>query len=301
MPFDGNGDGLADLLMITSAGKFAIAHGVPAGLGAALNTGIAAPAGTRDFRGADFNGDGLGDIVWSEAADPQVNSLLVRFRTALPGGGFAAPVTLYSQAGAYQNSEGGEFIGRPGYRVDLDGDGAEELLMNENFSIARISDTGHGTEHSTARLRAPSPSISTTTTARTSPTSTCRDISACASANARSRERHGNPGPRMDRPRGAPGPRLERRWTRRLAAARLGDLDGRPVAGRLVRSAPGTGVPHEDAAASPAAISTATAYRTSLCERRANFACDSGPAPCRTYSSAPPTDLASARNSLMAH
>ena len=130
--------------MMTSAGNFAIAHGGPAGLGAAVNTGIAVPAGTRDFRGADFNGDGLGDIVWSEAADPQVNSLLVRFRPALPGGGFAAPVTLYTQAGTYQDSEGGEFIGRPGYRIDLDADGAEELLMNENFSIARISDAGTG-------------------------------------------------------------------------------------------------------------------------------------------------------------
>ncbi len=143
VPFDSNGDGSVDLLMIT-AGNFAIARGGPAGLGAAVNTGIAVPAGTRDFRGADFNGDGLGDIVWSEAADPQVNSLLVRFRPALPGGGFGAPVTLYTQAGAYQDSEGGEFIGRPGYRIDLDADGAEELLMNENFSIARISDAGVG-------------------------------------------------------------------------------------------------------------------------------------------------------------
>jgi len=146
VPFDANGDGFADLLMMTSSGNFAIAHGGPAGLGAAVSTGIAVPAGARDFRGADFNGDGLGDIVWSEAAHPQFNSLLVRFRPALPAGGFAAPVTLYTQAGIYQDSEGGEFIGRPGYRVDLDADGAEELLMNENFSIARISDAGHGTE-----------------------------------------------------------------------------------------------------------------------------------------------------------
>ena len=145
MPFDSNGDGFVDLLML-SAGNFAIARGGPAGLGAAVNTGIAVAAGTRDFRGADFNGDGLGDIVWSEAADPQANSLLVRFRPALPGGGFAAPATLYSQVGTYQDSEGGDFIGRPGYRIDLDADGAEELLMNENFTIARISDSGTGIE-----------------------------------------------------------------------------------------------------------------------------------------------------------
>ena len=146
VPFDVNADGTIDLLMKTSAGNFAIAHGGSGGLGTVVNTGIAVPAGTRDFRGADINGDGLGDIVWSEAADPQANSLLVRFRPALPGGGFAAPVTLYTQAGTYQNSEGGEFIGRPGYRIDLDADGAEELLMNENFSIARISDAGTGIE-----------------------------------------------------------------------------------------------------------------------------------------------------------
>ena len=148
MPFEANGDGRADLLMISPTSTWAIARGGTAGLGAAINTGIAVPAGTRDFRGADLNGDGLGDIVWSEAPDPQVNSLQVRLRQALPAGGFGAPSTLYTQWDAlgYQNSEGGEFVGRPGLRIDLDADGAEEMLMNENYSIARIADAGHGTD-----------------------------------------------------------------------------------------------------------------------------------------------------------
>ncbi len=146
VPFDANGDGRADLLIIASPRNFAIAHGGPAGLGTPVNTGIAVADGTRDYRGADFNGDGLGDIVWSEAADPQYGKLLVRYRRALPGGGFAPPLTLFTQSDAYQEPTGGEFIGLRGQRVDLDGDGAEDLLMNENFSIARVSDAGNGAE-----------------------------------------------------------------------------------------------------------------------------------------------------------
>ncbi len=148
VPFDANGDGRADILMISPAATWSIARGGPSGLGAAFDTGIAVPTGTRDFRGADLNGDGLGDIAWSEAPDPQVNSLRVRARHAVPGGGFSAPATLYAQSVAlgYQNSEGGDFIGWPGVRIDLDADGAEELLMNENYSIARIGEAGFGTD-----------------------------------------------------------------------------------------------------------------------------------------------------------
>jgi RHS repeat-associated protein len=147
-PFDANGDGRADLLMYSPAGTWAIAYGKAGGLGAAVDTGLALPQGARDFRGADLNGDGLGDIAWSEAPDPGVNSLRVRARFATSPGVFGAAVTLYSQweAVGYQDSEGGDFIGEPGRRVDLDGDGAEDLLMNENYSIARISDAGHGTD-----------------------------------------------------------------------------------------------------------------------------------------------------------
>ena len=83
-----------------------------------------------------------------------VSNLKVRARFAKAGGGFGAPVTLYDQwiAKAYSNSEGGDFIGRPGVRVDLDGDGAEELLMNENYSIARISDAEYGSDGLDIRL-----------------------------------------------------------------------------------------------------------------------------------------------------
>ena len=104
------------------------------------------PSGTRDFRGADINGDGLGDIVWSQA--PANDTLRVRAQLARPAGGFGAPVTLYSQweVAGYDQPEGGDFIGYPGRRVDLDGDGDEELLMNENYTVARISASGYATD-----------------------------------------------------------------------------------------------------------------------------------------------------------
>jgi RHS repeat-associated protein len=148
VPFDRNGDGRADLLMIASNLAWTIVPGSAGGLGVAAATGISLPQGMRDFRGADLNGDGLGDIAWSEVADPQASGLLVRVRYALPSGGYSAPATLYSQwdAVAYDSPIGGQFISRPGYRIDLDGDGAEELLMNEDFSVARISHAGYGTE-----------------------------------------------------------------------------------------------------------------------------------------------------------
>ena len=148
VPFDVNGDGRTDLLMMTASAQWAIARGTATGIGPAIGTGISLPPGTRDFRGADLNGDGLGDIAWSEAPDSNGNSLTVRARLATAAGGFGAPVTLYVQREVigYPQSEGGDFIGPPGQRIDLDGDGAEDLLMNENFSIARIFFSGFGSD-----------------------------------------------------------------------------------------------------------------------------------------------------------
>ena len=145
VPFDANGDGRKDLLMRAATGNFAVVLGVPSGLQAAVDTGIAIPAGMRDLRGADLNGDGLGDLVWSEAPGPYYDELKVNVRYALPAGGFGTPATLYSQrqAMAYDGAEGGEFIGA---RVDFDGDGAEDILMNENYSIARISASGYAND-----------------------------------------------------------------------------------------------------------------------------------------------------------
>jgi RHS repeat-associated protein len=50
-------------------------------------------------------------------------------------------VTLYEQSrhAGYQGPEGGKFLGQPGQRIDLDRDGREDLLMEEDYSIARIT------------------------------------------------------------------------------------------------------------------------------------------------------------------
>ncbi|MEX0733036.1 MAG: RHS repeat-associated core domain-containing protein [Steroidobacteraceae bacterium] len=146
--FDSNGDGRADLLMAAPSGQFAIVTGRDTGLAAPMTTGIAVPAGMKDFRGLDFNGDGLGDIAWSESVGPAgADNLFVRARNQLRTGGYQAPATLYSQSEStgYTEARGGKFMGREG-RVDLNGDGAEDLFMNEEVSIVRISAVGRGAE-----------------------------------------------------------------------------------------------------------------------------------------------------------
>ncbi len=141
-PFDYNGDGRADLLMLSAARRWTILPGGAAGFSAPLTTAFSAGPQLVDYRGADMNGDGLGDLAWSEIPAYTGNSLIVRVRYALPGSGFAEnAVTLYEQAAVtgYDTPEGGTFLGRAGQRIDLDGDGAEDLLMNERYTIARIS------------------------------------------------------------------------------------------------------------------------------------------------------------------
>jgi RHS repeat-associated protein len=148
--FDYNGDARDDLLMISAARNWTIMPGSATGFSAPIATGFGVPPQIPDYRGADINGDGLGDIVWSEIPAYSGNSLAVRARLALVGGGFSAvPLTLYDQAQtmAYETPQGGQFIGPPGRRIDLDGDGAEDLLMNENYTIARISSATHATDY----------------------------------------------------------------------------------------------------------------------------------------------------------
>jgi len=140
VPLDYDGDGIRDALLISASGRWQVILGGASGLVTAIDTGISATP--IDFRGADLNGDGLSDLVYSEAVGHSGNGLMVRVRYNTRGAGFAAtPVTLYEQGyyTGYPVAEGGDFLGYAGEPIDLDGDGREDLLMNENYSVARIS------------------------------------------------------------------------------------------------------------------------------------------------------------------
>lgn len=149
MPFDANGDGRSDLLTIGPDNRWRIVPGTPAGLGAAVATGIQAPNVTMDYRGADMNGDGLGDIAWSQPGTDNTNFLEVRVLLAQPNGGFAtSPLTLYGQSPeqGFQFAKGGYFFGRPGAHVDFDADGGGDLILNEYETMTRVSINGGATE-----------------------------------------------------------------------------------------------------------------------------------------------------------
>ena len=148
--FDNNGDGFADLLMLSAERHWAIIRGGAAGFSSSVDTGITPDQHIIECRGLDMNGDGLGDLACSKTYAYNGNSLIVQVRYALPGGGLSAnPVTLYEQATAtgYDNPQGGRFFGRPGQHVDLDGDGGEDLLMDETYTVARISATSYATDY----------------------------------------------------------------------------------------------------------------------------------------------------------
>jgi RHS repeat-associated protein len=150
VPFDNNGDGFADLLMLSAARQWTVIRGSATGFSTSITVPTSPGPQIVDYRGLDMNGDGLGDLAWSEIYAYTGNSLIVQVRYALPGGGFSAnPVTIYEQAAAsgYETPQGGEFLGRPGQRIDLDGDGGEDLVMNENYTVARISATTYATDY----------------------------------------------------------------------------------------------------------------------------------------------------------
>jgi hypothetical protein len=143
VPFDHDGDGRADLLTVAPTNQWRVISGTASGLGSPILTGYATGS-YIDFRGVDFNGDGRGDIAWSERVGHS-QDIAVRVRYALAGGGFSStPVTVYEQGmhTGYEWPEGGYFLGQPGQRIDLDGDGREDLLMDERYSIARITAAG---------------------------------------------------------------------------------------------------------------------------------------------------------------
>ncbi len=143
-PLDYNGDGRADVLFVGSNGRWQLLTGTSTGLSAAVDTGIAV-AGFVDFRGTDINGDGLDDIAWSEM-DSGGYTLVVNVRYAQAGGGFSATAAMLYEQVMYEWAEGGEFIGPPGRQFDHDGDGRADLLMNENYTLARITADGSTVE-----------------------------------------------------------------------------------------------------------------------------------------------------------
>jgi len=148
MPFDHNGDARDDLLMISAARTWTVAIGSESGFGVPIATGIAVPNSAVGAHGADINGDGLGDLIWSDSPLNVGGSLHVYARLAVQGGGFTAtPIHLYDQAMAtsYEQAEGGDFLAT-GQRIDFDGDGAEDLVINQNYSLARISSTEHAVD-----------------------------------------------------------------------------------------------------------------------------------------------------------
>ncbi len=138
---DQNGDGFEDILSSSST-QWQLIRGSASGLGSLVNTGITM-GNIIDVRGADMNGDGLDDLAYSELDGGANPFLVVRVRYAIPGGTFSAtPATLYEQYQEWPgNILGGAFLGAMNQRIDLDGDGREDLLLNEDYTIARISAT----------------------------------------------------------------------------------------------------------------------------------------------------------------
>lgn len=147
-PFDHDGDGRSDLLMISPSRHWQVLPGTASGFGQPMSTGVAA-AWAGDYRGLDLNGDGLGDIAWTEQASYSSGSIAVRARYAIAGGGYSpSPVTLYEQQESQdlESASGGSFLGRPGEPLDLDRDGADDLVLEEPYTLARITRQAYGNE-----------------------------------------------------------------------------------------------------------------------------------------------------------
>jgi RHS repeat-associated protein len=140
VPLDYDGDGAQDALLVSAGGNWQVVLGSRNGLGQVVDTGIRATG--MDYRGADLDGDGLSDLAYTEAVGVPARSLQVRVHYNRRGQGFAATHVVLAEPdhdvdlGAVS---AGSFMGRPGQRIDLDGDGREDLLVNEVYSIARVS------------------------------------------------------------------------------------------------------------------------------------------------------------------
>lgn len=160
MPFDYDGNGRSDLLLAGADGRWHIVPGTATGLGVPLPTGIQVPGSMVDYRGTDLDGDGLGDIVWSEATEGGPNFLEVRALLARSAGSFgAAPRVLYAQSPEqdFVQPAGGRFLGRPGSRIDFEPDGGGDLMLDEYATITRITIGEHWTENADGGLHGGTP------------------------------------------------------------------------------------------------------------------------------------------------
>ncbi|NJN40845.1 MAG: VCBS repeat-containing protein, partial [Gammaproteobacteria bacterium] len=149
VPFDRNGDGRDDLLTIPAARIWTIVPGTDGGLGC--------PGHDRS-PGADA--DGRLSRPRSQRRRSRRHRLVRTPGFLQQQPGRAGPIRTCRRrilrgtcdplraigSGRVRDGTGGHVPGRPGQRIDLDGDGTEELLMNEEYTIARISAREYATE-----------------------------------------------------------------------------------------------------------------------------------------------------------
>ncbi len=224
--------------------------------------------GTRDFRGADMNGDGLGDIAWSEVPDPVGNTLKVRARFAKPSGGFARSRNPLFAVGCARLPPG---RGRPLHRRTGPSHRPRRRRSGRTPAERELDDRAHlrpPVRDRPARChfrRRRGARLQRRWLHRHRVQAHVERDAARASQRLQHQRPHGRPArPGVDRELRGAGARLEWRRPGRLAAARHDELAGRGLAGRFRGAARRHGNPaRRRAPRLPGATSMATASKKS--------------------------------------